>query len=128
MSNRVLVLDSDTASQALLKAALSPLHLETVTRSTAMEALQWLQTTNELPRLILLNLRLPAHDGLTSSEFIRHVSQTAPYADVPLLVLISGGREDAQHAMDLGAATCIGLPFRPGDLQERVQAVLQHYA
>lgn len=125
MVNTVLVVDNDTATQELLKVAVIPLQLSTVTCSNGFEATQHLQEAMQLPVLILLNLRLPCVGNMDSYDTIRWIHQTPHLHHIPIIALVSGSQEEAQQAMDNGVTTCIGLPFRPADLLERIQAVLQ---
>lgn len=125
MANTVLVVDHDSSTQALLKVALQPAQLDAVVCANGFEATQYLQEASTLPALILLNLRLPRLHGLDSYGTLRWIRETPHLSHIPIVALVSGTHEEAQDAMNAGATTCIRLPFRPGDLLERIAAILQ---
>lgn len=77
-----------------------------VSAATGLEALRYLDTADELPRLILLDLQLP---GMSGMEFLRHQRARPAVAAVPV-VLVSSERNLARRAAEVGAAAYLRKP------------------
>ncbi len=76
-----------------------------------------------IPELILLDLMLPALDGL---ELCRLLKQDAATADIPIIMVTAKGKEsDVVLGLGLGADDYVIKPFSPRELIARVQAVLR---
>ena len=80
------------------------------------EALEYLQNpTHELPKVILLDLKMPLVDGFEVLERLRSDERTR---DVPVVVVsTSARREDVESCYRLGANSFVVKqysPFQPG--------------
>jgi two-component system, OmpR family, phosphate regulon response regulator PhoB len=72
------------------------------------------------PDLVLLDLMLPAQDGLDVLTQLRRVS------DVPVILLTARGSEaDRILGLKLGADDYVVKPFSPGELTARINSVLR---
>ena len=113
----VLVVDDDPrmlrfVRDALSKAGYAPLvtgepgELEPIIRA-------------ERPRLVLLDLLLPGHDGIALMREIRE------HFDLPVLFISAYGRDETvARALGSGAADYLVKPFSPTELVARVRAAL----
>ena len=113
----VLVVDDDPqmlrfVRDALSKAGYAPLvtgeagELETIIRA-------------ERPRLVLLDLLLPGHDGIALMREIRE------RFDLPVIFISAYGRDETvARALGSGAADYLVKPFSPTELVARVRAAL----
>ena len=73
--------------------------------------------------LVILAGRLPGIDGF---ELLRRLRRTPAYADAPILMLTTAGREkDVVRAFDLGASDYVTKPFSAAELVARVQRLLR---
>jgi DNA-binding response OmpR family regulator len=73
--------------------------------------------------VVLLDLMLPHVDGF---ELLTQMRESAPWRDVPVLVLSGLVLEsDVVRAFDLGADDYVTKPFRPPELLARVNRLLQ---
>jgi DNA-binding response OmpR family regulator len=70
--------------------------------------------------LVILDLNLPAFDGLEILKQIRSFS-TVPI----IIVTVRGSEDDQARGLELGADDYIVKPFRPRDLVARVNAALR---
>lgn len=99
-------------------------HYNMVTVNSGARALKYLDKNK--PDLILLDIRMPIHDGF---EILREIRSMEDRADIPIIMLTA--MEDKQSVMkgiELGICDYILKPFAPDDLLERVQRVLEHDA
>jgi signal transduction histidine kinase/CheY-like chemotaxis protein len=72
------------------------------------------QARAELPRLILLDRRLP---DMTGNDVLRRLKESAATGAIPVVVLSGdSGREHAEELTELGAAGFLAKPFDIGDL------------
>jgi two-component system, OmpR family, response regulator VicR len=72
----------------------------------------------EAPDVVILDLKMPKRNGLSVLQELRSMSQ------VPILVLTGSGDEDTLvEALDRGADDYLAKPFRPRELNARVQAL-----
>ena len=113
----VLVVDDDPrmlrfVRDALSKAGYAPLvtgepgELEPIIRA-------------ERPRLVLLDLLLPGHDGIALMQEIRE------RFDLPVIFISAYGRDETvARALKSGAADYLVKPFSPTELVARVRAAL----
>ncbi|MEM9881794.1 MAG: response regulator transcription factor [Planctomycetota bacterium] len=75
------------------------------------------------PDLILLDLMLPAMDGL---EVCRSLKASHATSDIPVVMLTAKGEEtDVVRGLELGADDYITKPFSPRILLARIKAVLR---
>jgi CheY-like chemotaxis protein len=71
-----------------------------------------------VPQLVLLDMMLPVHDGLTLLDKLRSLPA---WKDVPVVMLT--GKEDQQlmdRAFAAGATDYVGKPFNPVELGQRL--------
>ena len=97
------------------------LRLEGYEVSLASDGAVALQLAQEwAPDLVILDIMLPAVDGLEVCRQIRNESQ------VPIIVLTARGDEtDRVVGLELGADDYVAKPFSPRDLVARVKSVLR---
>lgn len=119
---RVLVVEDERDLAELVARTLEragDLRAEIVERGDAAVA----AATAHPPDLILLDLSLPALDGIEVCRILRARSATA---HVPVIMLTARASENDRVAgLDLGADDYITKPFSPRELAARVRAVLR---
>lgn len=116
---KVLIIDDEPPIRHLLKMALEANDYRVFEADNAKNGL--LQTTMTRPDVILLDLGLPDHGGLTVLSQIREWSKT------PILVLtVQDDEETKVSALDNGADDYITKPFNTGELLARIRVSLRH--
>ncbi len=116
---KVLIIDDEPPIRHLLKMALEANDYRVFEADNAKNGL--LQTTMTRPDVILLDLGLPDHGGLTVLNQIREWSKT------PILVLtVQDDEETKISALDGGADDYITKPFNTGELLARIRVSLRH--
>ncbi len=78
---------------------------------------------DEIPDCVILDLMLPAIDGL---EICRKIRASDDYHDIPIIMLTAKGTEvDKIVGLEMGADDYVVKPFSPRELVARVKAVLR---
>ncbi len=114
----MLVVDDDEAVRFLLTRYLVMECFEVDQVADGQGAVERIATSK--PDLILLDLMLPAQDGLDILSRLRRDS------DVPVILLTARGSEaDRILGLKLGADDYVVKPFSPGELTARINSVLR---
>lgn len=83
----------------------------------------WQELRVEKPQLILLDVMLPAMDGI---EILKKLKDSVEYKDIPVILATAKGEEyDRIRGLDLGADDYIVKPFSIMEMVARVKAVLR---
>jgi DNA-binding response OmpR family regulator len=118
MSKKILVVDDEPQIVRVLKGYLEAAGFQVITAYDGIEALAAFRHT--APDLVVLDLMLPAVDGLDVARAIRRES------DVPLIMLTARVDEaDRLIGLELGADDYVTKPFSPREVVARVRAVLR---
>jgi len=118
MSAPVLVVDDDPKIVSLVKTYLEREGFRVVTSADGRAALR--AFNDHHPGLIVLDLMLPALDGLALMRIVRERS------DVPIVMLSArAGVADRVFGINEGADDYVAKPFSPAELVVRVKAVLR---
>jgi two-component system, response regulator len=129
-SKTILLVEDNPSDIGLTRRALEKSHIanELVVVEDGQEALDYLFGTalpagskaNELPALILLDLKLPKLDGL---QVLRRIRTDERTSRLPVVILTTSNEEqDIAQSYDLGANSYIRKPV---DFKQFVEAV-QH--
>jgi len=114
----ILVVDDETKIVKTVKAYLESAGFRVATAEDGQMALTVFR--HERPALVILDLGLPAIDGLDVARVLRRES------DVPLIMLTARVDEaDKLIGLELGADDYVTKPFSPRELVARVRAVLR---
>ena len=117
----VLVVDDEEDLLELIRYNLSKEGYRVRCVSTGEMAIQ--EARRHLPDLILLDLMLPAVDGLGVCKVLKHDPQTQ---HIPIMMVTAKTEEaDVVSGLELGADDYITKPFSPRVLLARIRAVLR---
>jgi DNA-binding response OmpR family regulator len=118
---RILIVDDEPKITQLVRDYLERSGFGVVTARDGREAVMRART--DRPDLIVLDLGLPALDGLDVTRQLRRDSQ------VPIIMLTARDAEaDRVAGLELGADDYVTKPFSPRELVARVRAVLRRQA
>ncbi|TQQ82964.1 response regulator [Halonotius terrestris] len=123
MSGYILAADDDEYVRTIVSTKLGA-EYDVVTVADGSEA--WARLTDAddpTPDLLILDVMMPELDGFSTLERVR---ENSDFADLPVLMLTSRGREDdVLRALDAGASDFVTKPFSPGELAGRVARILE---
>jgi phosphate regulon transcriptional regulator PhoB len=121
MPSRVLIVEDEPDIRELVVHHLKRDGYQVSAAASGEEALR--QARAEPPDLVLLDLMMPAMDGL---EVCRRLRQDPATAALPIVMLTAKGDEiDRVLGLELGADDYVVKPFSPKELLARVRAVLR---
>ena len=89
----ILLVEDDVPIREVIAAILEDEGYEIATAANGQEALDYLQSTDTLPKLILLDLNMPV---MTGWEFRKHQQQDPVLNGVPIVVVSAIASMDAQ--------------------------------
>src|SRR5881409_764311 len=119
--SRILVVDDEPDAVELVAFNLKGAGHEVTTAVDGEEALK--KARDLLPDLIVLDLMIPAVDGLEVCKILRRDGRTAT---IPILMLTAkAGEMDRVLGLELGADDYVTKPFSPRELVLRVKRLLR---
>ncbi len=120
MAKKVLVVDDDLRIVKLLASRLKANEYEV---TVAYDGCQCIEVAcQERPDLILLDIAMPAGDGLSTFEKLRTIPNTAA---IPVIFITAYPSEDSEsEALEMGAEAFIPKPFNSNDVLLKVKSAL----
>jgi two-component system, OmpR family, alkaline phosphatase synthesis response regulator PhoP len=116
-----LLVEDDESIAFLLRFLLERLGCRVIAAKDGVEAMQAIES-GEVARLVLLDMMLPVHDGLTLLARLRSLPQ---WEGVPVVMLTAKGEQGfVDRAFAAGATDFVQKPFNPGELMERLRPLL----
>jgi DNA-binding response OmpR family regulator/CO dehydrogenase nickel-insertion accessory protein CooC1 len=120
MTHKILVIDDHLETITIIQRVLQQQGYDVISARSGVRGLAL--ATKELPDLILLDVMMPEMDG---REVCRRLRATARLADVPIIMFTAMSEADEKLAgFDAGADDYLTKPTEPGELVERVKALL----
>ena len=116
-SPAALLIDDDETIATLLRFLLQRQGWTVQRCADGGEAMQAIEN-GPVPQLVLLDMMLPVHDGLTLLDKLRSLPA---WKDVPVVMLT--GKDDQQmmdRAFAAGATDYVSKPFNPMELGQRL--------
>ena len=118
MNRKILIVDDDRKTVELIKLYLEKDGYRVLAAYDGRQALELVR--QRAPDLIVLDLMLPAVDGLDVCRLVRAESR------VPIIMLTARStEEDKLLGLDLGADDYLTKPLSPRELVARIRAVLR---
>jgi DNA-binding NtrC family response regulator len=116
---KILVVDDEGIVLNSCRRILAAEGFEVIMASSVDEALKILDQRTGPPPLLLIDVKMPVHDGM-------YLMQKIKEKDLDLKIIVMSGYptgETIEKAARLGAATFIAKPFTPEELLEKVLSV-----
>ena len=121
MSRKVLVIDDQPFMLKLISYNLRKNGYDVVTETDGLNALDRMGEIS--PDLVVLDIRMPK---ITGTELCVKFRQDERFAEIPIIILTSQLREDAEDAaMAAGATDFMTKPFSPTELLGKVERYLK---
>ena len=119
MAQTVLVVDDDPIMHRVLKLYLERNGYEMISANNGREAIEL--AGRELPRLIVLDVRMPEMGGLAT---LRQLKEAAATKAIPVIVVtVHSDRLTRMEAEASGAAAFLAKPFRPAQLLAEIKGL-----
>lgn len=120
MNKRILVVDDEPDAVELVAFNLKGAGFDVITAEDGEEALQ--KARNFAPDLVVLDVMLPAVDGLEVCKILRRDPATS---GLPIVMLTAkAGEIDRVLGLELGADDYVTKPFSPRELVLRIKNLL----
>jgi len=117
-----LVIEDDQIIVTLLEHMLSRQGYGVRTAVDGKQAIEFVETLQEPPELVVLDVMLPYIDGF---ELLRKIRQHETWNNVPVIMLTAKGQEQSVvRALDDGANDYVVKPFRPRELLARIRRLI----
>jgi putative two-component system response regulator len=121
--SQILIVDDQQSNIDLLTAILRRIQLTNVATTTDSSRVVKLFMDGQ-PDLVILDLHMPAPNGIELIHLIRTRSRDAAY--VPILVLTADASQEAKHgALQAGASDFLTKPLDPTEVRLRVWNLLE---
>jgi diguanylate cyclase (GGDEF)-like protein len=119
-TKRILIVDDDPNVGLLISAILKQQDFKVTPLYNGDEVLDFLK--NEIPDLILLDLKMPGIDGFSLCKKIRETQKTK---NIPIIILSGVSQVETKiNTIELGADDFITKPFDVGELRARINRIL----
>jgi DNA-binding response OmpR family regulator len=123
MSRKILIVDDDQKTRALLKTYLEKNQYEVVLAHNGESFMSEFETHGPELSLVILDVMLPDTDGFVLCRAVRNRS------NVPIIMLTASSDEtDRIVGLELGADDYIAKPYSPRELLARIKAILRRSA
>jgi len=120
MSRKVLVIDDQPFMLKLISYNLRKTGYDVITETDGLKALERMEEI--APDLVVLDIRMPKISG---TELCVRLREDVRFAEIPVIILTSQLREDAEEAaMAAGATDFMTKPFSPTELLGKVDCYL----
>ncbi|TGD74010.1 response regulator [Mangrovimicrobium sediminis] len=104
-----LVVDDSRTQRMVATSQLESVGLETATAENGAVAIDWLNTTERLPDIILMDVEMPVKDGI---QALREIRKSARFNDIPVIMITSRtGIKHRSLAEEAGCNGYMGKPF-----------------
>ena len=115
---KILIIEDEATIAQLIRLYLEQANYKVLTAGDGVAGLEL--HARERPDLVILDLMLPAMDGMEVCRRIR------AWANTPILMLTARqGEEDRIAGLELGADDYLVKPFSPREVVSRVKAILR---
>jgi len=115
----VLLADDSMSVRRLAQHLLQSQGYRVQTAADGLEALQALESAQEIPALLIADIEMPDMDGM---ELLRRVRADRRFKQLPVVMLTAHSAGPvSQKAIDMGAQAFLTKPYSPSDLLAQVR-------
>jgi CheY-like chemotaxis protein len=120
---KILLVDDDRITLRLLDNILKSENYQTTTFLNAKEAIAHIETTNDIPNIIISDYFLPDISGL---DFLNQIKSRTEYVSIPFLFISTSKNEDIEtEALQYGAIDFLQKPINKQLLINKINVILQ---
>ena len=120
----VIVVDDDSTDTKVTRKVLKDAGVRVTVFESGQALLDYIDSNEELPDLILLDVKMAGMDGFETLERLRQ--RGSDVADTPVMFITADGSDGAElKGLELGAQDFVRKPFAPEVLLHRVNNILE---
>ncbi len=121
---KVLLTDDSTTMRKIQKRVLTSMGItDIVEAGDGTEAIKKLEENNYDFDFMLCDINMPEMSGL---ETLRKIRSTPECAQLPVIMCTSvAEKEQVMEAIKAGATNYVVKPFKPDDLQKKIESVIK---
>ncbi len=117
---KILIVDDDEKNRKLLRVILQHQGYETIEAKNGREAVN--MAIENIPDLILMDIRMPVMDGL---EAIRLLRSETSVSKIPVIVLTSSVIQQEREKI-ISESGCDGYITKPIDIQKFIETIKKY--
>lgn len=119
----VMIVDDSPSVRLLTKKVVENAGWGVVTAKDGQDAIEQLQASDNLPKIILTDVEMPRMDGYA---LVRHIRDTERFSKIPVIMITSrSGDKHRQQAFDQGVSKYLTKPFGDAELLGAIDALVQ---
>ena len=118
----ILVVDDEPINVEVLRARLDLSNYRVVGANSGFEAVEYLESDNELPKLVLLDIMMP---GMSGFQLCERMKEHDDWKGIPIIMVSAKDQTvDKVYSMNIGAIDYVTKPFQKDELLSRVRTFL----
>ena len=123
---RILIVDDVEVNLIILEEIIKDMGYYPLCAQSVKEALQMIQDSDQLPRVILSDISMPEIDGFSFCSMLKKDPYTR---DIPVIFISAMDRaSDLSQGFALGAVDYISKPFDKTEVEMRISTHLKLYS
>ena len=121
----ILIAEDDTQVAHLLNVLLTKKGFSVSVANDGKEAMDIIDS-HPAPKLALLDIMMPYHDGF---QLIEHIRKKSGWSNVPIVMLTAKSQQqDISRALSMGANEYLVKPFEPISIVNQLERLMQKTA
>jgi chemosensory pili system protein ChpA (sensor histidine kinase/response regulator) len=118
----VMVVDDSVTVRKVTSRLLERQGMDVILAKDGADAVAQLQTMEQMPDIMLLDIEMPRMDGFEVASSVRHSSR---FKDMPIIMITSRtGEKHRERAFSIGVNDYMGKPFQETVLLERINELI----
>ena len=118
----ILVVDDEPINVEVLRARLDQVNYRVQGAFSGAEAIQFLETTDELPKLVLSDIMMP---GMSGFQLCERMKDNDSWKGIPIIMVSAKDQTvDKVYSMNIGAIDYVTKPFDKDELLSKVRTFL----
>ncbi|MGB5941809.1 MAG: ATP-binding protein [Leeuwenhoekiella sp.] len=113
--SNILLVDDDPSQLMLAESLIKKTGTATIRKTSATEALKYLNETNELPDLILTDIQMPEMSGV---QFLKALQANARLGLIPVVAISGNTIYSSDDYKKMGFKSSLSKPYTPHDFRK----------
>jgi len=118
----ILVVDDEPINVEVLRARLDLSNYRVVGANSGFEAVEYLESDNEPPKLVLLDIMMP---GMSGFQLCEQMKDNDEWQGIPIIMVSAKDQTvDKVYSMNIGAIDYVTKPFQKDELLSKIRTFL----